>query len=328
MNAQLSTAQIYTDFSGLTSLKANARSGSRESILEVARQFESMFMQIMLKSMRDATSSTAEGTDGEQVQFFQQMFDQQIAMDLANGSGIGLASVFARQLGAEAALEAEALPEVSLAISKPVAIKKANLDNPIAQTAALMAVVDTPKIVKPETTEPSAKQNWKPTSPGDFIRQLWPYAADTASSLGLQPEVLIAQAALETGWGQKMIHGQSGNSMNLFGIKADKRWQGDRANVATLEYRQGLAVKEHASFRAYDSLQGSLQDYSDFIRSNPRYENALTQVADASGYLQALQDAGYATDPAYADKITRIMNGSSFTKTVITLKESPSLPPI
>lgn len=151
------------------------------------------------------------------------------------------------------------------------------------------------------------------SDPVAFIQSLLPAAQKAAANLGLEPLALIAQAALETGWGQRMFKSNSGqNSNNLFGIKAHANWQGQVAVVDTLEYREGVAQKEKARFRAYDSAEQSLHDYVELIQSNPRYQAALSVASDTKAYFQRLQAAGYATDPNYAQKILSVLEGSSF----------------
>lgn len=146
-----------------------------------------------------------------------------------------------------------------------------------------------------------------------FIQRLLPAAEKAAAKLGLEPLALIAQAALETGWGQRMFKTAQGqNSNNLFGIKASNNWQGDVAVVDTLEYRQGVAQKEKAKFRAYDSAEQSLSDYVELIQSNPRYQAALDAAGDTKAYFHKLQAAGYATDPNYAGKILSVLEGRAF----------------
>ncbi len=303
MNSQLSKAGIYTDFNGLTELKASARKQSPEARKEVARQFEAMFIQIMLKSMRDAGSLGEGGGESDQTRFYQQMFDQQIALDLANNKGIGLAKVFEQQLGGEQQVVSDG--DLSLSGRKSFHVQQA-VAAPVAETAAAPA---------------EARQEWSPGSPEEFIRDLWPAAQQMADKLGVTPEVLIAQAALETGWGRKMPDGAQGSSMNLFGIKADSRWKGQSVQVSTLEYREHVAVREQASFRAYDSTEKSMEDYVAFLQDNPRYETALKHAADPQRFLKELQEAGYATDPRYAEKIQGIMTSDRFAGVVDQLKE-------
>jgi flagellar protein FlgJ len=136
-----------------------------------------------------------------------------------------------------------------------------------------------------------------------------PAAEKAAAQLKLAPEALLAQAALETGWGKHVMrHADGSSSHNLFGIKAGGRWDGDKVRVATLEYRDGVAMRTREDFRAYDSWEESFQDYVRFVSGNPRYAEALQASSDAGTYFERLQAAGYATDPAYAEKINRILD--------------------
>jgi flagellar protein FlgJ len=159
-------------------------------------------------------------------------------------------------------------------------------------------------------------------SPESFLGQLWPVAEEAAARLNLAPEALLAQAALETGWGRHVIRHRSGHSShNLFGIKADARWDGDRIRVSTLEYREGVALQTRANFRAYASFEDSFADYVDFLQRNPRYREALAKTDDPKAYFAALQQAGYATDPAYAEKIQKILESEPMQRTRRAIKE-------
>lgn len=162
---------------------------------------------------------------------------------------------------------------------------------------------------------------WNPTSPEEFVRGVWDHAVDAAKELGLDPLVLVAQSALETGWGKKVIQSASGgSSLNLFGVKADDSWSSETASVNTLEFQDGVASMEKASFRVYDSIASSFEDYVSFLKSNPRYQHALENVADTKEFLTGLQDAGYATDPGYAEKIMGILGTSTFGSIINELK--------
>ncbi len=188
----------------------------------------------------------------------------------------------------------------------PVAGSRVAVPPPLLSTRAVNA-----------TTSSSAPEAVNGAAPSDepsaFIQRLLPAATRAAQQLGLEPMALIAQAALETGWGQRMFKTSSGaDSHNLFGIKAHSNWQGDVAVVDTLEYRQGIAQKEKARFRAYDSPEQSMQDYVNLIQQNPRYQAALNAAADAKSYFRQLQAAGYATDPNYAEKILSVLEGKAF----------------
>jgi flagellar protein FlgJ len=146
----------------------------------------------------------------------------------------------------------------------------------------------------------------------DFVKQLQPFAQQAAKSLGIDPNALLAQAALESGWGNSVIKNTDGtSSYNLFNIKADRSWRGKQSQVSTLEFDQGIARRVSSGFRAYNSFQESFNDYVNFIRDNPRYETALTKVNNAGQYMRELQRAGYATDPSYADKVMHIYQSNA-----------------
>ncbi len=287
-------AQVYTDFSGLAALRARAREDQDAALDQVSRQFESLFLQMMLKSMRDAGFGGGL-LDSKQSEFYRDMYDKQIAMDFAGGQGIGLADVIKRQLGGGVAAPYRDLkPEDYLGM--PIAAKSAARDDAIGRSEGAVK------------TQGSTALGFD-GSPEAFLGQLWPAAEAAAAELNLAPEALLAQAALETGWGRHVMQHRSGDSShNLFGIKADGRWQGDKVHVSTLEYRNGVALKTRADFRAYDSFEESFADYVDFVQRNPRYRDALAKTGDPQAYFSALQQAGYATDPAYAEKIQRILD--------------------
>ena len=274
MHSSLSDAGIYTDFSGLAELRTEASKRSPEANKQVAQQFEAIFLQSMLKAMRQANHFDTS-SESEQTQFYQDMFDKQISLELANKGGIGLAELMLRQFNGESEMAMNSVAEVNAGVQEPVVDKK------------------------------------------DFIQTVFPHAQNAANELGVAPELLIAQAALETGWGSRIIKNANGESSNnLFGIKADRSWSGDRATVSTLEYRDGIARSEQAAFRSYSSFSESLDDYVNFLRDNPRYQQALSHASDSQHFLHELSRAGYATDPAYADKISAIMNDSSFRQTL------------
>lgn len=299
----IDSSQVYTDFSGLAALRARAREDKDAALDEVSRQFESLFLQMMLKSMRDA--SLGGGLmDSKQSEFYRDMYDKQIAVDMAQKQGIGLADVLKRQLGGGISAQYSDLsPEKYLGM--PITARPVNGAD--AATVARRSV-DTPAAFD--------------GSPEAFVDALWPVAEQAAAKINLPPEALLAQAALETGWGRHVMqHGTGDSSHNLFGIKADSRWQGDKVMVSTLEYRDGVALNTRANFRAYESFEHSFSDYVDFVQRNPRYQQALAQTNDPKAYFSALQEAGYATDPAYAQKIQRILDSESMQRAAQSAKE-------
>ena len=302
MTTPVSHADVYTDFQGLSALRAGARDNSEESLREIAGQFEAIFIQMMLKSMRDA--NLGEGLmDSDHVKTYQSMFDQQIALDLSKRNSLGLADMMVQQLSRTQEGSTE-IPTDGVVANGPV--QHALLQETLRR-APETASIDSASRNAPEKT--ASQNDWRPDSPEAFVKALWPHAQRAADELGTRPELLVSQAALETGWGRHMIRGTDGsNSFNLFGIKADSGWQGERAVTETVEFRDGLMRKERAAFRAYDSLADSVSDYVEFLKSNPRYQEALSSAEDAPAFAQALFEAGYATDPDYAGKINRIMD--------------------
>lgn len=308
-------ADVYTDFQGLTRLRAQARANSPEALRATAQQFEALFTQMVLKSMRQA--SLGEGIfDSAQSDLYRDMLDQQMSLNLSKGKGIGLADMIVKQLsarvGTPAPGAAQAAADKAVApVALPVAPRTPNRAQPAANGAPAAAG--------------KAGDPWART-PETFVRALWPHAQRAGRALGVAPEALLAQAALETGWGQSVITRADGRpSYNLFNIKADERWNGERLAVGTLEYENGVAVRKRAAFRAYNSYTEGFADYVNFLRDNPRYRDALAQGRDPVAFATALQDAGYATDPAYAAKIRRILDGDVLARAGIKFSGGGSL---
>lgn len=303
-------AQVYTDFSGLAALRAKARHSEEAALDQVSRQFESLFLQMMLKGMRDASFGGGL-LDSKQSAFYRDMYDKQIAMHMAEGQGIGLADVLKRQLGGGiAAPYRELTPQEYLGM--PVARVVPGERGDSVELA----------VAKPADTAVTAFDG----DPQTFLQRLWPAAEQAARQLGLPAEALLSQAALETGWGKHVMRHRDGDSShNLFGIKADRSWHGDKVHVSTLEYRDGVALKTRDHFRAYASFEQSFSDYVDFLRRNPRYRDALDSTADPAAYFDALQKAGYATDPAYADKIKRILDSEPVKRVKRSVEEGASI---
>lgn len=300
-------ADIYTDFQGLAQLRAQA-GDDPQALSKVAEQFEAVFLHTMLKTMRQA--SLGEGLlDSDQSRFYQQMFDQQIAVDLAKKRQTGIADLLVSQLGGD--------PKPDSAASPPLVLDHERL----RVHSAAVRNVSAADVVAPDSVAQPIIDRFH--SPEDFVTQLWPMAKAHAAQLGVDPAVLVAQAALETGWGQAVNAYSNGvSTRNLFNIKADERWPGPRAVVSTLEYENGEPVRQFAAFRAYGSYNESFQDYVDFLQSSPRYAAALNQADDGPAFVEALHRAGYATDPEYADKIKGILGRDSFREVVTQLKIS------
>lgn len=293
MTLETQLADVYTDFKGLAKLKALAKGDSSGALREVAQQFEGVFLQMVLKGMRQA--SLGDGLlDNDQTRFYRDLYDQQLAVHLSRQSTIGLAELIVRQLGNETGAPSE---------GDQLAVYQAH---PLTADKSHQEIAPSPQA--------GAQQAEKPIrSPDDFVKTLWPHAARAGKALGIDPKLLLAQAALETGWGKAIIQRADGRSShNLFNIKADPSWQGERAGVEALEYIDGMAVKQRASFRAYESFEESFKDYIRFLNTHPRYAKALEEASDPEAFARSLQEAGYATDPGYARKILSIYQRGDF----------------
>ncbi len=333
----------YTDLNSVSQLKSGAKANSPENIRKVAEQFESLFVNMMVKSMRDANAVFAEGNplNTPQTRHYQDMYDNQLSIHLAESKGLGLTDTLMRQLSPQAstpvatsaASQAEAVSGVDqsallarrrLAISSNYsawAQKHAQQQGGNLQTTDSGSVADnwqplralqaaarttaagtTAQTLSAETTGRTRFAN-----ADEFVETMLPMAEKAAARLGVDPHYLVAQAALETGWGKSVIKESDGSSSyNLFGIKSHGGWQGDSANVMTTEYRNGVQGKERASFRSYDSWEQSFEDYVSFLETNGRYQQALSSTANPDSFFRELQQAGYATDPQYANKVSQI----------------------
>ena len=432
----------YNDFAGLHNITKRSEENEAAALKEVARQFESMFVKMMLKSMRDANAEFEKDGlfNSHESQFYRQMFDDQLALSMSQGKGIGLADSLYRQLSQQFGIQDDSTqkPDQWLPIresrmptqnpfavqgdvqntgqanttsaSTPADMQAITLDltsdfdaeigaeNNSAQNAsqhlqvialfnqarnsraqgahkpllsaselafghqasavtaeekqALMANQSpvTSERVKSQLDEnkPAILRQNKPAmklvpstqaeqtstavkktsafeSPQEFVETLWPIAQQVGRKMGVEPKAIMAQAALETGWGKYIIHGADGNnSFNLFGIKADQRWSGKQVNVSTLEYRNGVAQREVAPFRSYDSYEASMRDYSQFILKSERYQQAVEKGESVKHYSEGLQQGGYATDPHYAKKIQRIAGSELLNDAIAALELEPS----
>ena len=321
----ITDSAIANEFQSLAHLKKGAREQSPEAIKKVAKQFEALFVKMMLKSMRDTVPEN-ELFGGKSEKMYQDMYDKQLSTEISNGRGIGLASVIERQLGGE--------PEISISdkriedyINNPMPVV------PYSKSAVTVSrlrsdfIGDSSRVSSQQTTQAddSDKNLWKSTQ--DFIEDLWPHALRASEKLGVDAEVLMAQSALETGWGKHLpVKTDGSNSFNLFGIKADQRWSGDKVEITTREFRYGVMQHEKAEFRSYDSVSHAFEDYANFIIESPRYQKALERGYDASAYTRELQKAGYATDPEYASKINRIRSSEELQSKVSELKALSKVP--
>lgn len=316
-----STADIYTDLNGLHNLKSSARKDANGALPEVARQFESVMISMMIKGMRK-TGMEDPYFSSQAMDSYRDMYDQQLAMELSKGQGIGLAKSIIEQVQTQAGLVTNNISK-DRALSMPQPGYFPNQVTPFFKKGA-------------EGDEDKLDKNWETSmefkQPGDFVQKLWPLAEKTAKKLGVSAAVVLSQAALETGWGQYIISSDQQSSFNLFNIKAGHEWQGKRMDKVSMEYAHGKPIQQKSSFRAYQSFEQSFNDYADFVLNNPRYKNALDKVKgmeqslhdlsetmQSDVYINSLHQSGYATDPNYAKKVMRVLN-SEFIQTQVQKK--------
>jgi flagellar protein FlgJ len=263
-----SAATTYTDINGLAALKKDPT--SPEAISGVAAQVEALFLQMMLKSMRDATAS--DDPDSNEMGMYQDMFDKQVALTISQHDDLGIGAILKRQLTGKSAPAAPKTSSNGAAVAAPV----------MAQT------------------------------PAQFVNHVMPTIRRAATALGLNPLGLLAQAALETGWGQRMPrNGDGSSSLNLFGLKAGEEWKGARATADTIEFSNGVATPRRTAFRAYGSIEASVRDFADLLRNSPRYRDAVAAGADTQAYVESIGKSGYATDPDYANKLNQILHSGT-----------------
>ncbi|WP_192021315.1 flagellar assembly peptidoglycan hydrolase FlgJ [Shewanella sp. WPAGA9] len=341
---KLSNSSHFLDLGGLDSLRSQAQKDEKAALKEVAKQFEGIFIQMLMKSMRDANAAFKSDSpmNSQTTEFFENMRDQQMSVDLSDKGMLGIADLMVQQLSPQdtpfkpaSVLRGDIDANIQhglfdnksadIAVSPITSFAQKTPNEPVVnvnQLASHHSVIDEQAMAKilagENDTSVAANGNQLPQSvnkapsefsnPAHFVNTLYPHAEKAAKALGTTPEVLLAQSALETGWGQKMIRRQDGTvSNNLFNIKADTRWQGDKTSVNTLEYEQGKAVKQRADFRMYDSIEQSFNDFVSFIANGERYQEAKKVAAEPAKFINELQKAGYATDPQYAKKVLKVM---------------------
>ena len=309
------SSKLALDTNALGGLKQSAKAGSPEALKTASTQFEAMFINMMMKSMRDATPQGEGMLDSQQTKTFTTMLDQQMSQNLAK-RGVGLADVLIRQLSTQAT-NAQALAingDPSVHPAQPIAIAGDQPARRIALPPGRDAgdMIKTPgALVTPATaTVPGVSASGRPQSPHvrEFQEKLGAHADEASRATGIPAKFMLGQAALESGWGKREIRNADGSaSHNLFGIKAGPGWTGKVATAVTTEYVNGKPQTKVEKFRAYDSYADSFKDYAKLITDNPRYEKVLAHAQDAAGFAHGLQKAGYATDPLYAAKLTKII---------------------
>jgi len=274
----LGAATSFGDSRGVEGLRQRAAQDPKAVVREATKQFESLFMQQLLKTMRESTMASGM-LDNEGSKLGSEMLDSQLSSKLSGQPG-GLSDVIARQLERQMGLSPGPIPRNESANNTPVNLARPQAATGIPQTGA-----------------------------AGFVQQHTSAAQEAEEATSIPASFMVAQAAHETGWGRKEIRHSDGTpAHNLFGIKAGANWKGATADVVTTEYVNGQPRKMVQKFRAYDSYADSFKDYANLMKNNPRYERVVAAGNDAKGFAQGLQKAGYATDPAYAEKLSRVIN--------------------
>lgn len=345
-------------------LQPETGTGTPGQVREAARQLESQFARMMIKSMREA--SFGDPLFPGENQLFRDMYDDQLAQALSRGRGLGLQDAIVRQLGGEPAADAAPAAPATGTRSFQSALDAYRAQLPAREaleaplSAALDAIAgrpaggqadagsrgDTTDLMALAGTDwsrlddrwqrpqdPAAAEDLAARhaaaqlgtrTPEAFVASIWPHARRAADELGVDPRALVAQAALETAWGRRLpSHGDGRSANNLFGIKA-AGWKGDSVRTGTHEYVDGQRRNETASFRAYDTVADSFQDYVRLLKGNRRYQAALQAGSDIAGFARGLQRGGYATDPSYARKISAIAGGSTIKRALAAIDSAQS----
>jgi flagellar protein FlgJ len=366
-------ASLAIESQGLDQLKLQAKRDPDKALAATAKQFEAMFLGMIMKSMREATPKDGL-LDSEQTKTYTAMLDQQFAQQMAS-RGTGLAAALTRQLSQGKAPDAAPVGDMSstlqmstiamaklnlealaVAPSQPAApnfdVQPLSLDEeawglpsgkgatmPLARAPLMAAIAPaawptraaaaaTPPVNIAAAVAATPATGAAPLSQtGDFVNRIWSHAVDAARSIGVRPQFMVGQAALESGWGKHEIRNADGSGThNLFGVKAGRGWNGPSVEKTTTEYVNGVAHKTSAKFRVYASYGEAFKDYAKLIGGNPRYAGVMAQAQDAQGFARGLQQAGYATDPSYADKLVRVINSATMRQSLAYAPPAQPLP--
>lgn len=283
--------KLAFDSKGLDELKQSAKNNSPDALKSAAKQFEALFMNMMLKSMRQASGSQDSPFENEQSRMYTSMLDQQFSQNMAS-RGMGLADALVRQLSNNAANQ----------IIQPDGASQSAVEN----MRGIDSYLDNLKIeqqAKLEKTSTAAHAHVR-----EFENKLAAHAERASLETGIPAKFMLGQAALESGWGRREIKAIDGSaSHNVFGIKASAGWTGKTVEAVTTEYSNGVAYRKIEKFKAYDSYADAFKDYAKLLTKNPRYQDVIANAKDASSFAYGLQKAGYATDPQYANKLSKII---------------------
>lgn len=306
------------DLGSASDVREQFRKDPQGGLKAAAQQFEALFLQMVLKSMRDATPQDGM-LDSDSSRFYTSLLDQQLAQNMSSSGTVGFARLIEQQLGRNLATEkteagqgeaatAAAGNNLPLATPDPGHLRYQQVFSSLPTSSTYNIQSD---------SSSSTASAVSAGTPKEFVSRLWPSAVEASRSTGIPPQFLVAHAALETGWGKSEIRRADGSSSyNLFGIKAGKGWSGASVDATTTEYVNGEPVQTVERFRAYASYEEAFRDYASLLRNNARYSNVIG-AQDGTEFARRLQQAGYATDPAYAEKLSRIINGPTLRQALI-----------
>ena len=320
INTQNLPNRAAFDIKSAQDLRTQFAKNPQEGLKAAAEQFEAMFLQQVMKSMRDTVPQDGL-LNSDSSRFYTSLLDQQMAQNMdSSGKGIGFARLIEQQLGknlaasqasaeqtvpANAAAAGNALP---MSASDGRHLRTQAVPSSVPTSAAYAALQSATTSVTNQAAGAAMSDADLPLSAREFVGRVWPHAVEASRSTGISPQFLVAHAALESGWGRNEIRQSDGSaSHNLFGIKAGPNWKGQTVEALTTEYINGAPQKRIEKFRAYDSYADSFRDFANLMQNNPRYGNVMDNTHNAAGYAQAMQDAGYATDPSYASKLRRVI---------------------
>ena len=308
----------YVDFTRFGGLRERSHSDAQAALHDVADEFESMFVESMLKASHEADSD--DGLfDSSEMKTYREMLDGQLAQSLARSQDFGFEAMLKKQFAGHLDEAAGALHSLSgglrklpagVPVTAPITAAGAAPDGTAVRTAD---TINAPRARADDDRSAPALAADGGVNKQAFVALLAPHASVAARALGVAPRAIMAQAALESGWGRHVMRLADGrSSYNYFGLKAGPDWRGAVVKVPTTEFVGGRAVTVTATFRAYPDIASAFSDYVAFIGNNPRYQGALAQGANASQYARQLEAAGYATDPHYANKIMAILSGDGW----------------
>jgi flagellar protein FlgJ len=303
---------IASDSASLNDLRRSASKDPKQAVRQAANEFEALFTRQLLKSMRDAMPKSGL-FDGPGQKTYESMLDDQLARNVAGKKG-GLGDMLAEHLSRYMSTDTEPTIALQSARRAPAAVANAS-QSAVSQSALRVgsdqriALGDLPIALNRALAAAEASSTDNSVSrQSDFVSRLWPHAQLAEQETGVPAEFVIGQAALESGWGKgEMRHADGRPAHNLFGIKAGSNWQGNTVDVTTTEYIDGKKTKRVETFRAYGSYAESFRDWVGLMKGLPRYANVLSSSATPRQFSDGLQAAGYATDPKYSEKLSRVI---------------------